>query len=377
MISSRAHYGRLKPVLFAIRRHPAVHLQIVLGASAILRNYGQLESVLADDGLPADAVFHTVVEGENHIAMAKTSGLIILELSTLFDQLRPDIVLLHADRYEVLPAAIAATYLNIMVAHNQGGEVSGSIDESVRHAITKLAHLHFAATSEAARRIIKLGENSSMVWTVGCPSIDLIKQTDLRITEDVEDRIHETGVGQIIDLRKPYIVVVYHPVTTDSHEVGKERAMVLLRLIHALGIQAIWFWPNVDAGSDAISKAIRSFREQHDSSIQFVRNVSPEDYLCLINHAQCCIGNSSSFIREGAFLGVPVVNIGGRQAGRQYAENVINTDFSEDQLMGAIRKQLNHERYPASTLYGEGHAGERIADILATCSINIRKHLAY
>ncbi len=376
VITSRAHYGRLKSVLLAIKKHPQLELQLVVGASAVLRNYGEISGLLIKDGFKINSVFYSVIEGENPIAMAKTTGLIILELTTIFSNLKPDIVFLHADRYEVLAGAIAASYLNIMVAHNQGGEVSGTIDEHVRHAVTKLAHVHFTTNKNTAERIIKMGEDPKMVYATGCPSLDLIKGLNLKITASLAKKILPKGVGQPIDLTKSYLVVSFHPVTTDYGE-GRKRTQLLLETINDLQVPAIWFWPNVDAGSDEISKIIRVFREKEKSNIFFVKNLSPENYLLLVNNAICCVGNSSSFIREGSFLGVPAVIVGNRQMARERAKNILDVDFNKQQISEAILKQIKRGRYQRDYLYGNGQAVSKIVNVLASVKIFHQKFITY
>ncbi len=377
VIASRAHYGRLKPVLNAISEHSLLELQLVVGASALLQRYGNIRKTIEEDGFTVKMTYYAILEGENPLTMAKSTGLAIMELSTIFDNLKPDIVLTHADRYETLATAIAATYMNIPLAHNQGGEVTGSIDESVRHAITKLAHIHLTTNEETARRIIAMGEPEETVFITGCPSIDLVKSLRLRIDDGFDRRYASTGVGTPIDFRKPYLVVMQHPVTTE-YGAGLQQVEETLAAIEDLQVQTAWFWPNVDAGSDEISKGLRLFRERHrNGNVHFFKNLPPEDFLTLIANAACCVGNSSSFIREGSFLGVPAVEIGSRQEGRAVAENVLRVPSDRERIRAAIEQQLAHGRYPSSTLYGDGNASGRIVEVLASCELKIQKRITY
>ncbi len=369
VITSRAHYGRLKSVLLEIKKRSQLELQLVVGASAVLRNYGDVAEILKKDGFKINAVFYSVIEGENPIAMAKTTGLVILELTTIFSNLKPDIVFLHADRYEVLAGAISASYLNIMVAHNQGGEVSGTIDEHVRHAVTKLSHIHFTTNKNTAERIIKMGEDPQMVHITGCPSLDLIKSMNLKL-------ILPKGVGQPVDPSQPYLVVVFHPVTTDYGN-GLTQTNLLLDVISSFNMPTIWLWPNVDAGSDEISKAIRVFREQQKSNIFFIKNLSPENYLRLINNSVCCVGNSSSFIREASFLGIPAVIIGSRQLARERGKNVVDVNFDKEKIQEAIKKQIANGKYASDSIYGHGDAAKKIVSILSKSKIIHQKRISY
>ncbi len=378
VVNSRANYGRIKSVLSAIKSHPNMELQLVVGASALLYRYGLAIQKIEDDGFIPAAFVHSVVEGETPLTMAKSTGLGILELSSVLYSLKPDIVLTVADRYETIATAIAASYMNIPVAHTQGGEVTGSIDENVRHAITKLSHIHFPATERAREFLIKMGEQESSVHLTGCPSIDLIQQDSLDLPLDIFKRYG--GVGAELDARKPYLLVLQHPVTTEYGK-GLEQISETLKACDSIGksgYQIIWLWPNVDAGSDDISKGLRQFREKNSASyLHFFRNFSPEDYIRLLNNCSCIVGNSSSGIREGSFLGTPCVNIGNRQRNRERASNVIDVDYKSSEILEAIKVQLKHGKYESSTLFGDGKAGIRIAEILATAKIEINKTLNY
>ncbi|MDJ0896018.1 MAG: UDP-N-acetylglucosamine 2-epimerase [Alphaproteobacteria bacterium] len=375
VVNSRANYGRIKSVLTAVERHPALELQLLVGASALLYRFGNVREVIERDGFDVTATVHTIVEGENPTTMAKSTGLAILELATLFENLEPDIVLTVADRFETMATAVAASYMNVPVAHTQGGEITGSIDESVRHAVTKLAHLHFPATQQSAENVIRMGEDPETVFLTGCPSIDAIAEIDLDLPADLFKRYK--GVGAPIDPAKPYLVVLQHPVTTEYGR-GFEQINQTLAAVAEIGMQTVWLWPNVDAGSDDVSKGLRMFRETHpDSPIHFYRNFAVEDYARLLNNAACMVGNSSSALREGAWLGVPAVNIGSRQEGRERGPNVLDVGYDTAEISRAIRRQLSNGRYERCDLFGDGHAGSRIADVLATAQVRIQKRLHY
>jgi UDP-hydrolysing UDP-N-acetyl-D-glucosamine 2-epimerase len=371
VVASRSNYGRIKSVLTAIRDHPDLQLQLVVGASALLHRFGKVIDVIQQDGFKVDATVYFIVEGENPTTMAKSTGLAISELSTIFENLKPDVVLTVADRFETMATAIAAAYMNIPLAHTQGGELTGNIDESVRHAITKFAHLHFPATRLSAQRLIKMGEDPRTVVTTGCPSIDILAGLDLSLPKDIFVRYG--GVGSLLDPQKPYLVVLQHPVTTEFGD-GVSQITQTLKAIAELRIQTVWLWPNVDAGSDDVSKGLRMFRETEDPDyIQFFRNFSVEDYARLINQSLCLVGNSSSGIREGAYLGVPVVNIGTRQQYRERGTNVLDAGYHCAEIARAIEKQLAHGRYEPNHLYGDGKASRRIVEVLATCGFQIQK----
>jgi UDP-hydrolysing UDP-N-acetyl-D-glucosamine 2-epimerase len=362
-------------VLHAVQDRPDLELQLVLGASVLLHRFGDAARMIREDGFEPVATVHSIIEGETPTTMAKSTGLGILELATLFENIRPDIVLTVADRFETIATAIAASYMNIPVAHTQGGEVTGSIDESVRHAVTKLSHLHFPATDLAARNIIRMGEEHSRVFMTGCPALDVLADMDLALPPDLFDRYG--GVGNGLDATQPYVVVLQHPVTTEFGH-GFAQIRQTIHAVEELDTQAVWLWPNVDAGSDDIAKGLRLHRETTPHSrIHFFRHFAVEDYARLMNGAQCVIGNSSSSLREGSFLGVPAVNIGSRQQGRERGGNVVDVGYDSTAIASAAEAQMVHGRYPRSELFGDGKAGARVADVLATAEVRIQKMLTY
>lgn len=376
VVASRANYARIKSALRAIDKNPNLELQVILAASAILPRFSDLTQVMREDGIVPSSSVYMIIEGENPTTMAKSTGLGIVELATQFDILKPDIVLTIADRFETMATAIAASYMNIPLAHTQGGDVTGSIDESVRHAISKLAHIHFPATELSKDRLIKMGEDPASVFVTGCPSIDLLTNTDLDI--DAEFFLKLAGVGQRVKHGDDYLVVLQHPVTTEYGR-GYDQIKATLDAVHRVGKPTIWLWPNVDAGSDDVSKGLRSYREHNSQNpIFFIKNVSPEDYARLISNCSCLIGNSSSAIREGCFLGVPAVNIGTRQHRRERGHNVVDAEYCAEDIHNKIQLQLSSGKYSQNMLFGDGHAGEKIASHLSSVNIeNVQKILAY
>jgi len=261
-IGSRANYSSIKSVLRAVRQHPDLTLQLIVGASALLDRFGSVVEVIEADGFKPNARVSMIVEGETPATMAKSTGLGLLELPTIFEMLRPDVVVSVGDRFETMSTAIAGSYMNIPVAHTMGGEISGTIDESIRHAVTKLSHLHFPANRQAAERIIRMGEPPETVYAVGCPRIDLVKA----IVEDTGGIPHaewldREGVGAHIDVTRPFLLVNQHPVTTEYGQ-GREQMWETLHALDALKMPTIMLWPNVDAGSDDLTTAMRTFREK-------------------------------------------------------------------------------------------------------------------
>lgn len=377
-IGSRANYSSIKSVMRAVHEHPALRLQLVVGASALLDRFGSVVDVIEADGFTPDARVTMIVEGETPATMAKSTGLGLLELPTMFELLKPDVVVSVGDRFETMATAIAAAYMNIPVAHTMGGEISGTIDESIRHAVTKLAHLHFPANVAAAERIIRMGEPPDTVHAVGCPRIDLVSEIAAGSGGVPHaEWLDREGVGAHIDLTKPFLLVNQHPVTTEFGH-GREQIWETLMALHELKIPTIMLWPNVDAGSEDIATGMRTFREKlQPEYIRFYKNFPIETYVRLMLLCACTVGNSSAPIREGAYLGVPAVNIGTRQAGRDRGPNVIDVGYDRHEIVAAIQRQLAHGRYVSDPLYGDGRAGGRIADLLARVPLSVQKRLVF
>jgi UDP-hydrolysing UDP-N-acetyl-D-glucosamine 2-epimerase len=376
VIGSRANYSSIKSAMRAIQRHPALELQLIVGASALLDRYGAVVNLIEKDGFTPNARVHMLIEGENPTTMAKSTGLGLLELPTIFEQLKPDVVLTVGDRFETMATTLAAAYMNLPIAHTMGGEVSGTIDESIRHAVTKFAHIHFPASQEARDRIIKLGERPETVFMVGCPRIDLVAAI-LKEAADSQSGLFNTGVGEALDLTQPFLLVSQHPVTTE-YGAGEKQITATLEALRDTGLPAIVLWPNADAGSDDIARGMRKWRERKlDQHMHFFKNLPISDYVQLMKKTACLVGNSSSGIREGAFIGTPVVNVGSRQEMRERGANVIETACERQAIADAIRRQVAHGPYAMEPIYGDGRAGERIADVLATCQPSIQKRITY
>jgi UDP-hydrolysing UDP-N-acetyl-D-glucosamine 2-epimerase len=377
VIGSRANYSSIKSAMRAIQKHPQLQLQVVCAASALLDRYGQVVKLVEADGFRPVAKVFMLVEGETPATMAKSTGLGLLELPTVFEQIQPDIVLTVGDRFETMATTLAAAYMNLPLAHTMGGEVSGTIDESIRHAVTKFAHIHFPACPDARDRIIRMGERPEDVHLVGCPRIDLVAEVLAQESANVCDDLFAEGVGRRFDLNKPFVILSQHPVTTEYGD-GERQISETLQAIHDLGIPCIAIWPNADAGSEDIARGMRKYRERHpDSRIHFFKNLPTETYIRLLKRTACLVGNSSSGIREGAFIGTPVVNIGSRQDMRQRGPNVLDVPHERDAIAAAIEQQVKHGPYPPAPIYGDGRAGERIAEVLASCTWRLQKRITY
>ena len=377
VVTARPSYSRIRSALKAVNEHPDLQLQLVVAASALLDRYGNAIQAIERDGFAIEQRVYMVLEGENLVTSAKSTGIGLSELATVFDNLKPDAVVTVADRYETLATAVAASYMNIPVVHVQGGAVTGSIDEKVRHAVTKLANLHLVSTQLAAERVRRLGEEPDSIFVTGCPSIDIAAEVAARPAMDFDPFVKYGGVGPTTDLSRGYVVVMQHPVTTEYEE-ARQQVDETLYAVKNFGVPVLWFWPNVDAGSDGTSKGIRVFREKEDPpNFHLFRNMSPEDFLRLLCGATAIVGNSSVAIRECSYLGVPAVNIGSRQLGRERGQNVIDVDHDRKEISDAVQTHIRRGKPTRDLLYGDGKAGGRIADCLSKVELKIEKRLTY
>jgi len=387
VIGSRANYASIKSVMREIIKRDSLELLLFVGASALLDKYGNVSAIIEKDGFSITEKFYILVEGETPQTMAMSTGLGIIKITELFMNHKPDIVITIGDRFESISTAVTASYMNIYVAHVMGGEVSGTIDESIRHAITKFSHIHFPANKDAAERILKMGEDHRAIFVTGCPRIDIVKELigENRNGNGIDQKkfwVQYKGVGGSFDINKEkFLLVSQHPVTT---EYGKNREHIreTLAALNELKMSTIMFWPNADAGSNEISKEIRTFRERHkpDDWLHFFTNLPIEIYIKLMDICACVVGNSSSAIREGAIVGVPAVNIGSRQAGRTKAKNVLDAGYNKKEIVRRIRKQIDKGKYAEELIYGDGRAGKKIVDILSDIDLSripIQKRMAY
>jgi UDP-hydrolysing UDP-N-acetyl-D-glucosamine 2-epimerase len=375
----RSDYTKLKSVIESIHVSPNLELQLLVFGAHLLEDYGTSISNIATSTAPISYRCNTNIEGDSPLAMVKTIGVSIIELSSAYNQLDPDIVILVGDRYEILAAAIAASIGNIPVAHIQGGEVSGTIDETIRHTVTKLSHIHFPSTELSKERILMMGEYPDHVFNVGCPAVDYIKNVEYV----ARDKINKLpGLSRLrIDFQKPYFVLIQHPVTTEYEQASKQMELTL-EVLQDIGVQTVLIYPNPDAGSGEMVRAIRKHRRKHGKKgivRNAYKNISFDSYLNLLKNSSCLVGNSSSGIREAHIFGIPVVNIGTRQASRERTDNIVDVDYEYDAIKDAISVSLhNNNCFRDSDIYGNGHASEQIADILADIDLtNIFQKMSF
>jgi GDP/UDP-N,N'-diacetylbacillosamine 2-epimerase (hydrolysing) len=374
VITARPSYSRVKTLLTALKNSEKIKLDLIIMASALVDRYGTAVDYIEKDGFEISEKLYTLFEGSDIKSAPKTTAIGILELSNVFDRLKPDIVVTIADRYETIATAIAASFMNITLVHIQGGEVTGNIDEKVRHSITKLSDYHMVSSDDAKNRVIKMGENPNNVFVTGCPSIDIAKDI---FGLDFNPLEKYGGVGCNINFNNGYLVVMQHPVTTEIDS-AKLQILETIKAVENLKIPTFWFWPNVDTGSDLISKEIRTFREKKKlQHVHFFKNMEPKDFLKLLKSSIGIIGNSSVGIRECSFLGTYAINVGSRQNKRLRSNNVIDVDYNYLQIEAAVKKIVNLEKPKSSSIYGDGNAGYRIANILETIELTSNKTIEY
>lgn len=374
VLVDRANYGRLKPVMRAITARSELQLQVIAAGTMVLERFGQPVNIVKADRFSVDGEIYIELEGSTPASMAKSVGFAVVEFASEFQRLKPEIVVLIGDRYETLAAAIAAAYMNVCIMHIQGGEVSGSIDESARHAITKFSHYHFPSTKRSAEYLVRMGERPESILGLGCPSSDIVRELIPTLSCEL---VNNTGSGCLIDTLQPFLLVVFHPTSTSY---GGERRQVeqVLKALALLKTQTIMLWPNIDAGADHISKAIRIFRDQGKPTwLRILTNLGPEHYLELLGQSACAVGNSSSFVRDASFMGTPVVLVGDRQEGRETDLHVMRVPPLTKDIVAGVRMQLAHGRYSPSNLYGDGYVADRIADGLVRLRPYVQKRLHY
>lgn len=357
--SSRADYSHLYWPLHDLKQHPDVDLKLIVLGAHLSPQFGETVREIEKDGFPIAARLECLLSSDTDVGMAKTLGLAVLSLADLLGQMRPDLLLLIADRYEMLaPAAVALT-LRIPVAHIEGGEISeGAIDDAVRNALTKMSHLHFTSTEGARARVIAMGEEPWRVHRAGAPSLDHLRRSRLLDRSELEKRL---------DLQDKAVMVTYHPVTLLRDTT--EEADALFAALQEVDGQAIFCYPNSDAGNHALLQRTRSFLSSRTAARLFV-NLDAVTYWSLLREVAVLVGNSSSGIMEAASFAVPVVNVGFRQKGRERARNVLDAEPEASAIVAQIAKArspvFRDSLAGMTNPYGDGHAAETIVEVLTT-----------
>jgi len=363
---TRADYGLMRSVLFEMEKNPGIELELVVTGMHLMEEFGMTVNDIKKDGFKFHEI-RTTFKEDNKLSMVKFIGEFVKSLSQLVVEIDPDIILLLGDRGEMLGGAIVGAYLNIPTAHLHGGEITSTVDEYARHAITKLVNIHLPATEKSAERIIKMGENPENVFVVGAPGLDHILNEDLIDAEIISKKYN-------LDLSKPFILLVQHPVTLESKNAELKTKQTLDALLE-LEIQTVVVYPNADAGGRKIIELIKKY--ECYPFVTAYKSIPSIEYLSLMKLASVIVGNSSSGIIEAPSFKLPAVNIGSRQEGRERASNVIDVDYDKIEIKNAIKKAIYDEEFKENIQnsinpYGDGKTGKRVADILSNIKLDTK-----
>lgn len=372
---TRANYGRLKSIMTEIKNSNSLELAVIVTGMHLIRECGYTVTEIEKDGFNIDAKVDMHLANLNEAGMCKSLGFALIGLTQAIESIRPDIILILGDRDEDLAGAIIGAHMNIPTAHIHGGEVTGTVDEIIRHGVTKFSHIHFPATEESKERIIKLGENPDYVFNVGSPGLDSILNIEYVSKEKIFEKYG-------LNPKKKLIILSQHPVTTEAEEAGLQMKETL-EAVEKIAEQTILIYPNSDAGSSKIVNIIKEYEDL--PFINSYMNINFEDFLNLLKYTDVMIGNSSSGIMEAPSYKVPVVNIGTRQSGRECSSNLINVNYNRDDIYDAVYKSLYDNEYINKVNlcinpYGDGKTGKRIAKILEEVSLGkeiIQKRINY
>ncbi|XP_009950458.1 PREDICTED: bifunctional UDP-N-acetylglucosamine 2-epimerase/N-acetylmannosamine kinase isoform X2 [Leptosomus discolor] len=366
---NRADYSKLAPIMFGIKAEPQFfELDVVVLGSHLIDDYGNTYRMIEQDDFDIHTRLHTIVRGEDEAAMVESVGLALVKLPDVLNRLKPDIMIVHGDRFDALALATSAALMNIRILHIEGGEVSGTIDDSIRHAITKLAHYHVCCTRSAEQHLIAMCEDHDRILLAGCPSYDKLLSAK---NKDYMSVIR-MWLGEDVKTRD-YIVALQHPVTTDIKHSIKMFELTLDALI-SFNKRTLVLFPNVDAGSKEMVRVMRKKGIEHHPNFRAVKHVPFDQFIQLVAHAGCMIGNSSCGVREVGAFGTPVINLGTRQTGRETGENVLHVRDADtqDKILHALQLQFG-KQYPCSKIYGDGNAVPRILKFLK--SIDLKEPL--
>lgn len=363
LVERRADYSRMRPILKELYKDKFFEVYLIVTGICLLDIHGNDIDYIKEDGFVINAEVPMFINGERNTnaSMVHSLARVLEGVTTEIEKFKPDLVLTGFDIGANLATTIAAAHMNIPVAHIQGGEVTGSIDESIRHAMSKFAHIHFPATEDAKQRLIRLGENPEHVFNVGCPSIDTIVETP-----DLDKNILEEKFN--VDFSKPTILLIQHPVTTESSE-SRKQILKTIEVIKEMGLQALVALPNNDAGSSEIIDEIKN------SGLSWYPSLSTNEFVNVYRNIWAIVGNSSSGIHESSTFGIPAVNIGTRQQDRERAENVIDVDYDKESIRNGIKKALFNEEFrekvsKMNNPYGKGDSAKRIVNILKNINLN-------
>ena len=369
----RADFSKLRSIINEVEKSNKFDYYLVVTGSHLLKKYGHTVDEIKKDGYKIYKKFNMFYENEEDSlsTMTMAFGRAIINLTKIIKSLKPDLIFAGFDIGANFAASVVGAHMNIHVAHLEGGEISGTIDESIRHATSKFAHIHFTSNENATKRLIKMGELKKNIFTVGNPSLDIIKSMEILSKNQLEQEFK-------IDLKNPLVLVVQHTVTTEINKIDRYFLETIMA-IKELNIQSIIIAGNVDAGSQKIKKIIKNSKIKYYDNLPFIK------YISLLYHSSVIIGNSSSGIMEAPFLHIPSVNIGTRQSGRSKIQSIINVNYNKNEIKKAIKKALLDKKFLNSVKrqknpHGNGMASKKIIQILEKMdfdNILIQKKLSY
>lgn len=375
---NRAEYGLQYPILKAIDAHPDLEYRLIVSGAHLDKNFGETLTEIENDGFTVHAEAKVDLSEDTLYATSKAIGTGILSISAILNDIKPDIFVVYADRFEGFAAVIAATQMNVPTAHIEGGDITegGALDDSVRHAMTKLSHIHFTTNQQASNRVLAMGEDAWRVYTVGFPAIDMIQNGNYASKNELQELYN-------LDFSRPLVLFTQHSVTTEFDEAVEQLkpSLAALQKLAIEGYHVIITYPNNDAGGRRIIDELNKLKNQSLENIQVFRSLGRYNYHGILALAKdpsikiVCVGNSSSGIKETPAFGCPTVNIGSRQKGRLRAANVIDADYNANEIFDKIKECCENDSFRNRCFkclnpYGVGDAGIKIADILNKLSLD-------
>lgn len=374
--TTRAEYGLLRPLMQALQMNKSFELQLIVSGTHLSPEFGLTLNGICEDGFKVNEQIDMLVSGDTPSAVSKSLGLMVLGISDAFRRLTPDFIIILGDRYEILGVAAAAVLFNIPIVHLHGGEITeGAVDDSFRHAITKLSHLHFTSTDVYRKRVIQLGEQPELVFNVGAIGVDNIRCMKLLSRAELENSLN-------IDLKIPYFLVTYHPATVTEGDLVSEVDALILSLLDVPDTQVIITLANADVGGRTINQRFEYWAKLHVTKIHTFASLGQLRYLSAIKHSLGVVGNSSSGILEAPSLGVGTLNIGSRQDGRIQALSVVNSANNKEDIVVGLHRLLSKEHCNLLTTvknpYGNGYAVNKIMQVLINVSFDkLNKKIFY
>ena len=354
-LTNRTNYSKLKTVLLELKDYDNIALNIVVSSTILLDKYGSGFEDLLKDGFRVDKKIDCVLMNDSHEAMTKTVGLSIIEHSSYFSSSKPDLVLIVGDRFDMLAPAVAASMMNIPIAHIQGGELSGTIDNVVRDVITRFASLHFVATEMSAKNLLSFGVNEDTIYDYGCPAVEYVSQIDVGAHFDSKNLLKSFKREIIVLPDEKYFLVMIHPDTTNKHDVNMD---AIMSVVEKFNLKAFIFYPNVDANNSEIISSISKYKK--NDNFYMIRHMPLEGFIHCMAHCCCMISNSSAGIREASSFGIPMINIGHRQVDRERNQNVIDLGDDYEQLEPTITKYMDH-KFDKNNIYFKTGCSKKIA----------------